>query len=119
MPSFSFTAPIITPSQEFTERRELDKKLCRDVECDIYGRDFHQYDRTSVPLDERLIQQALEGMTHKERKYLVEAMALAPEIVCTESPIEAFYSTTGYSVQVRILRKWIHVVVTMPFLFFS
>jgi hypothetical protein len=91
MPSFSFTAPIITPEEELRERDELDEAACQSIREDIFGcrwRSTSSDENDGCPeqaFSEHAFQQALENLPTKDAKELFEAMRVAPHLVATES----------------------------------
>jgi hypothetical protein len=86
MPSFSFTAPIITAEEEKQERAELDDSEYESIQNDIFGNSQEcEIDSGTEIFSSTAFHEALEKIPLKDKKELIEAFALVPHLVSSES----------------------------------
>lgn len=108
MPSFSFTAPIISAEQEMREVNELADEERERIRMDVHGSDvsFEQPVGISVDADDSMthppgqrerevcsiggvayeaFQREMLKIVDKDKKDFLEAMRVAPNLVATES----------------------------------
>lgn len=85
MPCFSFSAPSITPEEEHREREELGEEY-QQIQDEIHGvatKTQLQSQDSLCSLEE--IQAEIAEMPDSEKRYFLQAMECAPDLVETES----------------------------------
>jgi hypothetical protein len=123
MPSFSFTAPIISAEQEWNEMNELTKDDREEIQRDIYGTaqqqqvislvnisslslsssssssDDDSNDNNEIIINDTIqdskFQKALEEIPEKDKKDLIHALEVAPQLVATESDPRRYLHHSG------------------------
>jgi hypothetical protein len=120
MPSFSFTAPIISAEQEWNEMNELTKDEREEIQRDIYGTAQQQQvislvnisslsssssssddsnDSNEIIINDTIqdskFQKALEEIPEKDKKDLIHALEVAPQLVATESDPRRYLHHSG------------------------
>jgi SLT domain-containing protein len=122
MPSFSFTAPIISAEQEWNEMNELTKEDREEIQRDIYGTaqqqqvislvnisslslsssssssssdDSNNNNVSNDRIQDSKFQKALEEIPEKDKKDLMHALEVAPQLVATESDPRRYLHHSG------------------------
>lgn len=98
MPAFSFTAPHITPEQEHEEKECLGDEMRQQIQAEMFGVDSlvdHEELTGNVDLamsDESLdgLEKVIETFPLRQKKEYLEALALVPHLVQTESEPSRF-----------------------------
>lgn len=115
MPAFSFTAPHITPEQEREEKECLGDEMRRHIQAEMYGVDSPvDHDQPSVALamsEESLdgLEKVMEKFPLRQKKEYLEALALAPHLVQTESEPSRFLHCEKGNVEAaatRLVHYW-------------
>ena len=105
MPCFSFSAPSVSPEQERKEREELGAEY-QEILDEMHG-------RASAPTPLKLhdsqfsledVQAEIDKMPDSEKKYFLQAMECAPNLVETESN-HLFYQSSCQSHEVSGSRQ--------------
>lgn len=105
MPSFSFTAPIITPTEEQSERDGLDESMRRALHADVSGL---PYSETSVGgpashLSQSKFVKILETLPKRERSACLEVLKKAPGLFQSETPLSLYMGSECGQAEVREL----------------
>jgi len=126
MPSFSFTAPIITAEQEWQEWNSMTPEERELIQKDIRGQtsedgaeetpstshqplDSNNIYATSDDINNETFQQALLEIADKEKKELLHAMEVAPHLVAMESnPMTYMRRLSPMVAAYRIAQYWKH-----------
>jgi hypothetical protein len=106
MPSFSFTAPIVTAEEEKKEREELEQTEYQSVLNDMTGvccdcENDSEYSSSSFSTSD-FHKELAENVSPRDKKEMLEAMQYVPHLVATESN-PCHYSRSYPSAEVSYL----------------
>ena len=107
MPSFSFTAPIITLAEEQIERDELDGPARQALHADVSGqprakrKSGESVKNTAAQASLEQIKAILEQYPPKEKSACLEALAEVPQLFHKESPLDVYMSHCDGRIEVR------------------